>query len=129
MDSDSEQRLAELAVNSPKEFLDQLLSAEGLDKDADGRRSLAATLENHLYYDKPYINGAFTFNRMVRDGGGEGEGESVYRVYSVARNGEVITYFSVCGYYSSDYGTTWDDDFTTVYPRQVVVTQYFTEKE
>ena len=65
----------------------------------------------------------------VCEGGGEGEGESVYRVYAILKDGVEIAYFSVNGYYASEYGTDFEDDFTTVYPRQVMVTQYFTTKE
>lgn len=65
----------------------------------------------------------------VRDGGGEGEGESVYRVYAVLKGGQEIAFFSCGGYYASEYGTDWEDTFTSVYPREVVVTQYFTTKE
>lgn len=74
------------------------------------------------------------------EGGGEGGGDSVTRVYEVLKNvtpgkkrgfegGETICFLRSCGYYSSEEGTEWDNDFDRVYPRQVVVTQYFDSPE
>ena len=135
MDTNNEQSaisLELLAITSPGEFVERFLKDEVKDVDASGQESLTATLEEltHGYPapDSHTVDG-LTVTCKVNEGGGEGEGESVYRVYAVIKDGVEIAHFSTTGYYGSDYGTEWDDTFTTVYPRQVTVTKYFTSKE
>lgn len=62
-------------------------------------------------------------------GGGEGEGELVERVIKVSTHRDVLGYVQINGYYMSYDGTTWDDpsEFEIVYPKEVVVVQYFKE--
>jgi len=68
------------------------------------------------------------------EGGGEGEGESVDRVFAIAppgllvKEGKVdgaLAYVRITGYYTSEEGTEWDSSWEPVEPRAVVVTQYF----
>lgn len=57
-------------------------------------------------------------------GGGEGGGETVKIVYYFEKYNQ---YFQIDGYYTSHYGTEFDDGILEVFPREVVVTQYFPE--
>jgi len=68
------------------------------------------------------------------EGGGEGEGESVDRVFAIAAPGlslsdgkvdGALAYVRITGYYTSEEGTEWDSSWEPVEPRAVVVTQYF----
>lgn len=60
-------------------------------------------------------------------GGGEGGGEYVERIIGIHTGDKVCTSFiRVTGCYYSHDGTYWDEDvITRVYPREVVVTQFF----
>lgn len=65
-------------------------------------------------------------------GGYEGEGDYVERIIKIT--GPVMgepkdIYVRVTGSYSSYEGTEWDSDVEYVYPREVMVTQYFNDKE
>jgi hypothetical protein len=131
MDASTEQGAVSaelLAITSPGEFVKLLLNGVELRKNSSGGKSLAATLENWGDTYDGEIEG-LSVKCVEREGGGEGEGEHVSRVYAVIKDGVEIAYFHSTGYYASEYGTDWDDIFTTVYPRQVVVTQYHTTKE
>ncbi len=80
---------------------------------------------------KPDVNG-FTLKEVNAVGGGEGEGEHVERTYALieASAPEIeLAHCEIVGYYMSHDGTTWDEPPYVVYPRQVMVTQYFKEKE
>lgn len=132
MDASTEQSVELLAITDIKNFLAKFFEGEELEHDANGSRSFGATLEDLTYkYSsrKDYSVDGISIKRVVSDGGGEGEGEHVYRVYAIVKDNADIGYFSTAGYYASEYGTSWDDEFHIVYPRQVIVTQYFTTKE
>lgn len=132
MDANTEQSLELLATTDIKNFLAKFFDGEELERDAAGSRNFAATLEaitNKHSSRKDYSVDGISIKRVVRDGGGEGEGESVYRVYAIVKDSTDIGYFSTTGYYASEYGTSWDNEFHIVYPRQVVVTEYHTTKE
>jgi len=118
-----------LATANPRAFLEAFLDGVELERNANDRKSIGATLDSYSFKRGQHNKDGFSIACKVREGGGEGEGESVYRVYAVVKDGVEIAYFATNGYYASDYGTDWDDEFTLVYPRQVVVTQYFTTKE
>ncbi len=60
------------------------------------------------------------------EGGYEGAGEDVSRVFSINRGNEMLAHFRTTGCYDSHNGTEWDDQIEVVYPRNVTVTQYFT---
>lgn len=62
---------------------------------------------------------------VYAEGGGEGGGEHVERVFSVNGTEGPVSYLRVTGYYQSYNGTDWNDDWELVEPRKVVVTQYF----
>ena len=59
-----------------------------------------------------------------RIGGGEGEGEYVERVVDFTNNGDNI-FVRILGHYESYNGIEWDDSAEVVYPRQVMVNEYF----
>ena len=131
MGTPSPSSLELLALTSPGEFVERFLEGVDRERNASGSKSSGATLENltgSWRRTEPHVVEGLSVVCKVREGGGEGEGESVHRVYAVVKDGVEIAHFSTNGYYSSDYGTDWDNEYTTVYPRQVVVTQYFTER-
>lgn len=60
------------------------------------------------------------------EGGHEGGGEHVERVFAIHAPGhEILGYMRVTGYYASYNGTDYNDDWTLVAPREVVVTEYY----
>lgn len=61
---------------------------------------------------------------VYSEGGGEGGGEYVERVYSVTVNGEMLGFVRDQGYYESYNGTEMNGDFHHVQPMQVTVTRY-----
>lgn len=66
---------------------------------------------------------------VYQEGGYEGEGDHVWRVFKVTEGTEELGYISLDGFYSSYEGTEWDwNSLQQVYPREVTVVQYFTEK-
>lgn len=66
-----------------------------------------------------------TLEVVESEGGHEGEGEYVCRVYAVVNaKGESVLYVRQTGFYESYNGTEWDDTLVQVYPREVMVTQY-----
>ena len=66
-------------------------------------------------------------SEVYSDGGGEGGGENVERVYSLTDvdTGRVLNYVQLTGFYTSGYGTEWDDSISIVCPREVVEIRYF----
>jgi len=78
---------------------------------------------------KHNING-ITLAVVDEEGGYEGGGEHVERVISIGHSAhKPIAYVRIVGYYASYAGTEWCDEVTRVYPREVVVTQYFETEE
>lgn len=62
--------------------------------------------------------------RLVHEeGGGEGEGEHVERVFEHDDNGKLI-YFRITGFYSSYEGIDWDTDVEKVKPVLKTITVY-----
>ncbi len=57
------------------------------------------------------------------EGGGEGEGETRFAVFSFTDE-TGTRYFRKDGFYASYDGTTWDGDFREVTPKEKVVTFY-----
>lgn len=74
-----------------------------------------------------YINGC-TIECVDSDGGYEGGGEHVERTFAISMAGSPVrlAHFQITGYYESNNGTEYDDEITIVFPREVMVTQYFT---
>lgn len=71
------------------------------------------------------IDGVTVQYKLVHsNGGGEGEGEHVERVLEF-KVGKQVTFLRTTGFYSSYNGTDWSEEWSVVYPRQVVITQYF----
>ena len=64
------------------------------------------------------------------EGGNEGEGDHAERVFSINFSGPdcrspAVAFLQVTGFYSSYEGTTWDEKWVEVEPREVTVTKYF----
>ena len=115
MDPTSSAGLEELATTNPGAFLSELFVGHDLHDFMDWGR-MTKELKG------------FSVQIVESVGGDEGEGEHVRRVLKISKDG-FETFIATHGYYESYNGITWDDTYTTVYPRQVVVTQYFTTKE
>lgn len=64
------------------------------------------------------------------EGGFEGGGDYVERVFAITDGDQDVAYVRLIGYYSSYNGTSWgDDDPEVVYPKEVTVTQYFKKEQ
>ena len=74
-----------------------------------------------------YTNGC-TIECVDSEGGYEGGGEHVERTFAILAAGlkDRLAHFQITGYYESNNGTEFDDEITIVFPRKVIVTQYFT---
>lgn len=76
-------------------------------------------------YEETTIDGISVLYKLAYgEGGGEGEGDYVERVLEF-RIDQQVTFVRATGCYDSYNGTEWNADWTVVYPREVVVTQYF----
>lgn len=64
--------------------------------------------------------------KVHSEGGGEGGGEYVCRVYHFT---EHDVYLRTTGGYYSHHGTDWNEDWERVYPEKVTVTQYTTKPQ
>ena len=58
-------------------------------------------------------------------GGGEGGGETVDWVFEFIENGTSIGFLQFTGYYYSGEGITWNEEIVQVFPKQVMVTEFF----
>jgi hypothetical protein len=115
--------LATLARTDARGFLDAFLEALG------GEISSTDVYEIEELTDTDRAGGIY-LELVDSEGGGEGEGEYVHRIWAVRADGhETISYLRVTGYYQSYAGTEYNDDWTIVEPREVVVTQYFAAGE
>ena len=68
--------------------------------------------------------GGVTLRLVLADGGGEGGGEYVKRVYAFEIDGLAVSYVRQTGSYYSHDGVYWDDDFDVVTARQETITVY-----
>lgn len=59
------------------------------------------------------------------EGGGEGQGDYVERVWEVRHGSTTLSFIRVTGYYESYAGTEYNDDWSLVVPREVVHIKYF----
>lgn len=97
-----------------------LFLAEAIESGCEDLRPLGELYTN----EETEVHG-FTLNLVHSVGGREGEGETVERVIEVKDGDAVLCYFQFTGFYASNEGTEWGDDAYQVYPREVLVTQYF----
>lgn len=73
------------------------------------------------------VNG-FTLKSVYEEGGGEGGGESVERVYAIIETAAPkvhLKYIRLDGFYTSHHGTDWDEDPYEVFPHAVTRTEYY----
>lgn len=85
-------------------------------------------LDNYHSSRKKHENAicGFFLTQVDATGGNEGGGDYVERVFEIADvDGISYGFVRQTGFYTSEYGTEWDYEITRVYPKQVVVTQYF----
>lgn len=70
-------------------------------------------------------NGIYSFNHVETYGGGEGDGEEHWIVFTVNKGEEIVSYWKVPGWYQSYHGgeLEWGNIFE-VEPVEVTVTQY-----
>lgn len=117
MDAPTKQDLIELARTDLHEFLNQFFTGAGYE---NYDSQIDAWESNELEFN------GLTATCVYAEGGNEGGGEHVERVYAVLDGSNVIAHFRFTGFYQSYNGTEWNDVFERVEPREVVVTQYFT---
>jgi hypothetical protein len=71
------------------------------------------------------VNEGYHYKQVHSEGGHEGGGEHVERIYEIYKDDQTTgIFFELAGFYSSYEGIEWDDCVTRVYPHQVMVTQY-----
>jgi hypothetical protein len=127
----STESLVKLALEQPGLFLETFAKLLGPEVNNDEFESddYHAYLEQ-LESDQPF---AGIFVKLVHsEGDCEGGGEHSEHVWSVGFDQVTpFAYIQVFGLYSSYSGTDWDDlaYASLVYPRQIMVTQYFMEKQ
>jgi hypothetical protein len=80
-------------------------------------------LEEYFEYSdvKPF-NG-YTIQE-IEHFGGEGQGDEMWKVFSISKDGEKDAYFRVQGFYNSWNGTEWNYEIDLVQPYEVTVTQW-----
>ena len=67
-----------------------------------------------------------TVRIVDEQGGNEGGGEHVMRIYEVTTNDSAeIYYFKKTGFYESYNGTEWDSDVVEVFPKEIMVVKYY----
>jgi hypothetical protein len=116
--------LIQLRSEDPRAFVEAFLESIGTAPWAVGDH-----YENASYRRLELDADGFSLALVHSVGGDEGEGERVVRVFLISdHHGPTAdVYFRVTGHYTSYDGTEWDRTFDIVVPRQVMVTQYFTE--
>lgn len=110
--------LIDVARTDPKTFIQKVLDAADLSTDdlcSSWTRTKTATVDDV----------AVTWNIVHSEGGSEGEGEYVERVIHFCVGGEPEIFLRTTGFYESYNGTEWSGEWQVVYPREVLVTQYF----
>lgn len=128
----STEQLAALANTNIKEFLEDFAAANEIHNWWNGdefEEEVMPSSWKPLEHPGADLNG-LRIDLVYSEGGGEGEGDHVERVFAIKNvDGSIISHFRLTGFYSSNYGTEWDEpsEVERVYPRQVMVTQYFNE--
>lgn len=116
--------LAALARTNGRQFLSAFL--EGLAEQADGETLSTSDVYEIEELDSTAIVDGIHLELVHSEGGHEGDGEHVERVMAIHQLGNgILGYIRVTGFYQSYNGTEYNDDWTLVEPREVVVTQYF----
>jgi hypothetical protein len=78
------------------------------------------------YSGEPEAINGFELKQVYSEGGYEGGGDHAEVVVGISYGDEVLAHVRFTGFYNSYAGTEWDDSsLERVYPREVVVTQYF----
>lgn len=105
-----------LVTTDPNAFMDRAADEAGLpSKTSYGIEDI----------DEVTIDGVtFKFELVHSEGGGEGEGEYVERVYRVSSPNLVEVFLRDQGFYESYNGTEMNGDFRVVYPHTVTVIRY-----
>lgn len=113
-------QLTELAKTEPLKWLKIFMDENGFDE------------SNADEFDGSDFEG-IKMIEVYSEGGHEGGGEHAELVFAVAPIGSVVkagrvegalAYIRATGYYASNEGTEWDDDYEIVEPRDVMVVQY-----
>lgn len=124
-----------LARTSPVEALTKIyaISVHGEDEDADEDHDTDVDVEINgdelEELDGDVVQGV-KLDLVHSEGGGEGGGEYVERVYALIEHstGETLSFVRQTGSYYSHDGIYWDGELEQVFPHQVMVTEYRTER-
>lgn len=92
--------------------------------DAVLQRQLEDCLGKYAGDERCETADGFTIVLVDSEGGSEGEGEAVWRVYAVKHNGEPLAFFETTGCYTSEEGIEFDKQLARVYPQRVITTRY-----
>ena len=110
-------QIAHLTYETPNDLMDAVCEAAGVDSRRD-----TYEMEN---IETVTIDGVdLTINLVYQEGGGEGEGEYVERVYEIKHGGQHVCFLRDQGHYESYNGTEMNGEFKEVFPQQVTVTRY-----
>lgn len=81
--------------------------------------------QTHDDYKKVVVHDVGGFHVKIEDhDGGDGDGSEMYMVLQVTKGAETV-YIKFGGYRSSHDRDQWNEDFTVVEPRMVLVRQWF----
>jgi hypothetical protein len=105
-----------LAIRDANTFVKELTGLTGI--------HASEALNNSYARVRFQIADGFSVKRVYAEGGGEGEGEYVERVFCI-EHGEQSWHIKTTGSYYSYDGISWSGEFTFCEAREVVVTQYF----
>jgi hypothetical protein len=128
----STETLVKLALEVPGFFLEtfaKLLDPTVFDNEDYGSSDYCNYLEA-LEDEKPFCG--ISVKQVHSEGDCEGGGDHSEHIWSVGFEGvPPFAHIQVTGFYSSYNGTEWNDlsEAILVYPRQVMVTQYFKKKQ
>ena len=122
MEKTVKENLNELALICAQKFVEAFLEAISADFTFNNGYELEDLHEKNNF-DGIYLKCVDT------KGGHEGGVEHVERTYEVCGLDLGSYFFQQCGYYESYNGIEWDDTISRVWPRQVIVTQYFGQPE
>lgn len=121
-DNNESKDLNELFEGDKRVFVNAFLETAGYDEEA---------LDHPEEFEASYFDtleaGDWTMVEVYSEGGGEGGGEHVERVFKISNSTGESMFFRITGYYASYAGTEWNGDFEEVEPREVLVTQYFSK--
>lgn len=100
-----------------------LVAKDSLGSDQASGSQVASALNDLFYRAKDIVAVNVSVKLVHSEGGREGEGSQVDRVYLI-KTDEVERFVRTTGFYDSYNGTEWDGSFERVYPQRYIETRY-----